>query len=77
MRVSDRFYEFFKATHYIAAIVFVVFFFIHCDFRLSSWFVYVRHLVKLLLTVFYQGLFHRDRSSLRPVLPLPANPNLL
>ncbi|KAI1086754.1 putative FRE ferric reductase-like transmembrane component [Rostrohypoxylon terebratum] len=35
--IRDRFYEFFKATHYIAAIVFIVFFFIHCDFRLSSW----------------------------------------
>ncbi|KAI6083330.1 putative FRE ferric reductase-like transmembrane component [Hypoxylon rubiginosum] len=35
--IRDRFYEFFKATHYVAAIVFVVFFFIHCDFRLSSW----------------------------------------
>ncbi|KAI1377019.1 putative FRE ferric reductase-like transmembrane component [Hypoxylon crocopeplum] len=35
--IRDRFYEFFKATHYIAAIVFVIFFFIHCDFRLSSW----------------------------------------
>jgi len=30
-------YEFFKATHFIAALVFVLFFFLHCDFRLSSW----------------------------------------
>ncbi|KAI1382929.1 putative FRE ferric reductase-like transmembrane component [Hypoxylon trugodes] len=35
--IRDRFYEFFRLTHYVAAIVFVVFFFIHCDFRLSSW----------------------------------------
>ncbi|OTB15761.1 hypothetical protein K445DRAFT_317405 [Daldinia sp. EC12] len=35
--IRDRFYEFFKVTHYVAAVVFVVFFFIHCDFRLSSW----------------------------------------
>ncbi|KAI0110300.1 ferric reductase like transmembrane component-domain-containing protein [Daldinia grandis] len=35
--IRDRFYEFFKLTHYLAAAVFVVFFFIHCDFRLSSW----------------------------------------
>lgn len=35
----NRFYEFFKSTHYIAIIVFVVFFFLHCDFRLSSWYV--------------------------------------
>jgi ferric-chelate reductase len=35
--IRDRYYEFFKAGHYIAAMVFVVFFFIHCDFRMSSW----------------------------------------
>ncbi|KAI0095543.1 putative FRE ferric reductase-like transmembrane component [Hypoxylon sp. NC0597] len=35
--IRDRFYEFFKATHFLAALVFVLFFFIHCDFRLSSW----------------------------------------
>ncbi|KAJ5810373.1 Riboflavin synthase-like beta-barrel [Penicillium pulvis] len=35
--IRNRFYEFFKATHLLAAVVFVVFFFLHCDFRLSSW----------------------------------------
>ncbi|KAK6065043.1 ferric reductase transmembrane [Seiridium cupressi] len=35
--IRDRYYEFFRATHYIAAVAFVVFFFLHCDFRLSSW----------------------------------------
>ncbi|KAJ5090564.1 hypothetical protein N7532_009248 [Penicillium argentinense] len=35
--IRNRFYEFFKATHLIAALIFVVFFFLHCDFRLSSW----------------------------------------
>ncbi|OKO99258.1 Ferric/cupric reductase transmembrane component 7 [Penicillium subrubescens] len=35
--IRNRFYEFFKATHMIAAVVFIVFFFLHCDFRLSSW----------------------------------------
>ncbi|KAJ5295138.1 hypothetical protein N7508_009959 [Penicillium antarcticum] len=35
--IRNRFYEFFKATHIFMAAVFVVFFFIHCDFRLSSW----------------------------------------
>ncbi|KAJ6083836.1 hypothetical protein N7467_007971 [Penicillium canescens] len=35
--IRNRFYEFFKATHIFVAVVFVVFFFIHCDFRLSSW----------------------------------------
>lgn len=33
----NRYYEFFKATHFLAAMIFVVFFFIHCDFRLTSW----------------------------------------
>ncbi|KXT03720.1 hypothetical protein AC578_5141 [Pseudocercospora eumusae] len=30
-------YEFFKVSHFLAALIFVVFFFLHCDFRLSSW----------------------------------------
>lgn len=34
---SDRYYEFFKATHFFFAMVFVIFFFLHCDFRMSSW----------------------------------------
>ena len=36
---SRRFYEFFKATHFLAVLVFVLFFFLHCDFRLTSWYV--------------------------------------
>jgi ferric reductase like protein len=32
-----RCYEFFKASHLLAAIIFMIFLFIHCDFRLSSW----------------------------------------
>ncbi|KAH8600901.1 hypothetical protein B0O99DRAFT_681758 [Bisporella sp. PMI_857] len=34
--VQARYYEFFKVTHFIAALVFAIFFFLHCDFRLSS-----------------------------------------
>ncbi|KAK5707314.1 hypothetical protein LTR17_020812 [Elasticomyces elasticus] len=30
-------YETFKVTHYIAALVFMLFFFLHCNFRMSSW----------------------------------------
>jgi len=30
-------YEFFKMSHIVAAVLFAVFFFIHCDFRLTSW----------------------------------------
>lgn len=36
----NRFYEIFKATHFVAALLFILFFFIHCDFRLTSWYVY-------------------------------------
>ncbi|RAL10129.1 uncharacterized protein BO97DRAFT_426654 [Aspergillus homomorphus CBS 101889] len=30
-------YEFFRFSHYVAALVFIIFLFFHCDFRLSSW----------------------------------------
>lgn len=30
-------YEWFKFSHFLAALVFILFFFFHCDFRLSSW----------------------------------------
>ncbi|PWY66840.1 hypothetical protein BO94DRAFT_330991 [Aspergillus sclerotioniger CBS 115572] len=35
--IRNRFYEFFKATHFLAALLFIIFFFFHCDFRLTSW----------------------------------------
>ena len=35
-RCRNACYEFFKATHYFMAIVFMVFFFIHCGFTLTS-----------------------------------------
>ncbi|EED17376.1 ferric reductase transmembrane component, putative [Talaromyces stipitatus ATCC 10500] len=35
--LRNRYYEFFKSTHFIAALVFIVFFFFHCDYTLSSW----------------------------------------
>ncbi|KAJ5338217.1 hypothetical protein N7452_004945 [Penicillium brevicompactum] len=35
--IRNRYYEFFKATHLFMALVFVIFFFLHCDFRMSSW----------------------------------------
>ncbi|KAJ9225469.1 hypothetical protein DTO169C6_2202 [Paecilomyces variotii] len=35
--IRNRFYETFKAFHYVAAALFIVFLFIHCDFRLTSW----------------------------------------
>ncbi|POR31272.1 Flavoprotein transmembrane component [Tolypocladium paradoxum] len=35
--IRNRWYEFFKATHYFFAAAFLVFFFLHCSFRLTSW----------------------------------------
>ncbi|KAK1764210.1 putative FRE ferric reductase-like transmembrane component [Phialemonium atrogriseum] len=35
--IRNAYYEFFKATHYIAAIAFLFFFFLHCEYRLTSW----------------------------------------
>ncbi|KFA76758.1 hypothetical protein S40288_09671 [Stachybotrys chartarum IBT 40288] len=35
--VRDAFYEFFKAMHFLVALVFIVFLFLHCDHVLSSW----------------------------------------
>lgn len=34
--IRNKYYEFFKATHYLMALVFMVFFFIHCGFTLTS-----------------------------------------
>ncbi|KAL4877339.1 ferric reductase like transmembrane component-domain-containing protein [Aspergillus karnatakaensis] len=35
--IRNRYYEFFKASHFIIALLFLLFFFLHCNFRLSSW----------------------------------------
>ncbi|OGM44013.1 ferric-chelate reductase [Aspergillus bombycis] len=35
--IRNRYYEFFKATHFLVALLFLLFFFFHCDFRLTSW----------------------------------------
>lgn len=34
--LRDRYYEFFKSTHLLVALMFVIFFFFHCDFTLTS-----------------------------------------
>jgi formate hydrogenlyase subunit 3/multisubunit Na+/H+ antiporter MnhD subunit len=31
-------YEFFKATHFLAVVVFIIVFFWHCDYTLTSWY---------------------------------------
>ncbi|KAH8818584.1 ferric reductase NAD binding domain-containing protein [Flagelloscypha sp. PMI_526] len=35
--IRNPYYEFFKKMHFVASILFMVFLFIHCSFRLSSW----------------------------------------
>lgn len=51
--IRDRYYEFFKATHLFAAAVFFIFFFIHCDFRLTSWDYFIATAVLYSLSWFY------------------------
>ncbi|KAI1774852.1 putative FRE ferric reductase-like transmembrane component [Hypoxylon cercidicola] len=82
--IRDRFYEFFKATHYLAAIVFVIFFFIHCDFRLSSWDYFIATGILYTLSFLYPqvrtyfefGLRHRasfamvSDSTLKVTIPI-------
>ncbi|KAJ5935557.1 Riboflavin synthase-like beta-barrel [Penicillium verhagenii] len=50
--IRNRFYEFFKATHMIAAVVFIVFFFLHCNSTLSSWDYFIATGVIYLLCIF-------------------------
>lgn len=35
--LRSRYYEFFKLSHFLAAPLFLVFLFLHCNFRLTSW----------------------------------------
>ncbi|OHF03009.1 hypothetical protein CORC01_01767 [Colletotrichum orchidophilum] len=51
--IRDRYYELFKATHLFAAAVFFIFFFIHCDFRLTSWDYFIATAVLYSLCFFY------------------------
>ncbi|ORY67597.1 ferric reductase [Pseudomassariella vexata] len=68
----NRYYEFFKATHYFAAILFVVFFFLHCDFRLTSWDYFIATGVLYTLSFLYSqirtyfefGVSHRASFAL-------------
>ncbi|KAH7024617.1 ferric reductase like transmembrane component-domain-containing protein [Microdochium trichocladiopsis] len=39
--IRNRFYEFFKATHLLMALVFVLFLFFHCDFTLTSCYYFI------------------------------------
>ncbi|PYH97864.1 putative ferric reductase transmembrane component [Aspergillus ellipticus CBS 707.79] len=54
--IRNRYYEVFKSTHYIAALVFIIFFFFHCDFRLSSWDYFIATAVLYTTCWFYSQL---------------------
>lgn len=56
MSSRERYYELFKATHFFAALVFVIFFFLHCDHILTSWDYFIAAAVLYSLTWLYSQL---------------------
>ncbi|KAG5641814.1 hypothetical protein DXG03_004156 [Asterophora parasitica] len=64
--IRSRYYETFKKLHFIVTIIFMIFLFIHCNFRLSSWDYFwatgavygVTWLTRFGLTLFRNGLSH-------------------
>ncbi|PYI31069.1 hypothetical protein BP00DRAFT_436331 [Aspergillus indologenus CBS 114.80] len=71
--IRNRFYEFFKATHLLAAFLFVLFFFFHCDFRLSSWDYFIAsvaiYLLSLLISFAKTHLIHGRHRATFELLP--------
>ncbi|CAI7666076.1 unnamed protein product [Penicillium pancosmium] len=69
--IRNRYYEFFKGTHFFMAMVFMIFFFLHCDFRMSSWDYFIATAVIYALcwlysqcrTYFEHGFKHKARLS--------------
>ena len=51
--IRNRFYEFFKATHYIIALFFVLMLFFHCNSTLTSWDYFIATGVIYLLSLGY------------------------
>ncbi|CAH0021238.1 unnamed protein product [Clonostachys rhizophaga] len=70
--IRDRYYEFFKSTHIFFAVVFFIFFFLHCDYILTTWDYFVATgvlyalswLYSLSRTLFQYGFRHRASLSL-------------
>ncbi|KAJ5752731.1 hypothetical protein N7520_009648 [Penicillium odoratum] len=64
-------YEFFKATHFFAAVMFVLIFFWHCDYTLTSWHYFIAtaavyvpcFIFPMLRTCFEYGLRQRAQVS--------------
>lgn len=75
--VRNAYYEFFKATHYFAALLFMLFFFFHCNFRLTSW--YASPIIKgdrELIERFPKGLLRGCRRTLPVVASVFESPNV-
>ncbi|KAH8430011.1 ferric reductase family protein [Aspergillus melleus] len=72
--IRNRYYEFFKATHLLAALVFILFFFLHCDFRLSSWDYFIAtgaiYILSLLSAQIRTHLIHGRHMA--TITPLPC-----
>ncbi|KAG5636618.1 hypothetical protein H0H81_007386 [Sphagnurus paluster] len=64
--IRSRYYETFKKLHFLATIIFMIFLFIHCNFRLTSWDYFwatgavygVTWLTRFGLTLFRNGVSH-------------------
>ncbi|KAK7999675.1 ferric-chelate reductase [Apiospora arundinis] len=54
--IRNRFYEFFKATHMLAALIFVLFLFFHCDYTLTSWHYFIAAAVLYTLSFLYSQI---------------------
>ncbi|GFF27857.1 ferric/cupric reductase transmembrane component 7 [Aspergillus udagawae] len=71
--IRNRYYEFFKATHVTVALLFVLFFFFHCDFRLTSWDYFIAagalYLFSLCAAYIRTTLLHGRHKATLDVLP--------
>ncbi|KAL4814903.1 ferric reductase like transmembrane component-domain-containing protein [Aspergillus spinulosporus] len=71
--IRNRYYEFFKATHFLIALLFILFFFFHCDFRLSSWDYFIAagslYLFSLLTSLVRTHLINGRHTATLSVLP--------
>lgn len=69
----NQYYEFFKTTHFIVVVAFIFFLFIHCDFRLTSW--YLHQQISHISSSFaddasLQGLLHSRPLTLQRLTSL-------
>ncbi|KAG2416605.1 hypothetical protein HFD88_007820 [Aspergillus terreus] len=71
--IRNRFYEFFKATHFLAALLFILFFFFHCDFRLTSWDYFIAagaiYILSLSISQIRTYLIHGRHKAILDLLP--------